>query len=112
MKALPGITAALTALSLLSCGNPDRGGAAGLPRLLDLGSKTCIPCKLMTPILDNLRKEFDGTLAVDFVEVGMGGDQHLAFAEWKIHLPDHLDDLLDRLLQPDVDEQPLIAVED
>jgi thioredoxin 1 len=49
-----------------------------LPRVLDLGSTSCLPCQLMAPILKALRKEFEGVLQVEFVEVGMGGDPALA----------------------------------
>nr|HPO10455.1 thioredoxin family protein [bacterium] len=41
----------------------------GLPRLVDLGSKQCIPCKLMAPILERLRDEYQGTLVVEFIDV-------------------------------------------
>ncbi len=44
--------------------------AEGRPKLLDLGSKACVPCKLMTPILDGLRTEFGEALDVEFVDVG------------------------------------------
>jgi thioredoxin 1 len=54
------------------------GQEKALPTFLDLGSKVCIPCKLMAPILDSLGKEFKGSLNVRFVEVGMGGDKTLA----------------------------------
>jgi thioredoxin 1 len=40
-----------------------------LPRLLDLGSKSCIPCKMMAPILEELKKEQAGKLQVDFIDV-------------------------------------------
>ena len=40
-----------------------------LPRLLDLGSDGCIPCKLMAPILEKLREEYDGRMVVDFIDV-------------------------------------------
>jgi len=43
--------------------------AAGLPRLLDLGSVSCIPCKMMAPILEELKKEYEGRLQVEFVDV-------------------------------------------
>jgi thioredoxin 1 len=43
--------------------------AAGLPRLVDLGSTTCIPCKMMAPILEELKKEYEGRLQVEFVDV-------------------------------------------
>jgi thioredoxin 1 len=42
---------------------------AGLPRLVDLGSVSCIPCKMMAPILEELKKEYAGRLRVDFIDV-------------------------------------------
>lgn len=42
---------------------------AQLPRLLDVGSTTCAPCKAMTPILDGLRSDFAGRLEVQFIDV-------------------------------------------
>jgi thioredoxin 1 len=43
--------------------------SAGLPRLLDLGSTSCIPCKMMAPILEQLKQEQAGKLQVDFIDV-------------------------------------------
>ncbi len=40
-----------------------------LPRLVDLGSDTCIPCKMMMPVLDELKKEYAGRLSVEFYDV-------------------------------------------
>ena len=40
-----------------------------LPRLLDLGSTKCIPCKMMVPVLDELKKEYKGKLKVEFIDV-------------------------------------------
>ena len=37
--------------------------------LVDLGAKTCIPCKLMAPILEELRKEYKGRAEVIFIDV-------------------------------------------
>lgn len=45
--------------------------AAGLPRLLDIGSRTCIPCKMMEPVLEELKKEYAGRMQVDFVDVAI-----------------------------------------
>jgi thioredoxin 1 len=45
------------------------GSASHLPRLVDLGADSCIPCKLMAPILVELRQEFAGRLQVDFIDV-------------------------------------------
>jgi len=41
----------------------------GIPRLVDLGADTCIPCKAMAPILVELRAEYAGRLQVDFIDV-------------------------------------------
>lgn len=43
--------------------------AAKLPRLVDLGAGKCIPCKLMAPILVELRKEYAGRMEVVFIDV-------------------------------------------
>ena len=40
-----------------------------LPQLVDLGSKTCIPCKMMEPILEELRREYEGKLDILFIDV-------------------------------------------
>lgn len=40
-----------------------------LPRLVDLGADKCIPCKMMAPILEELKTEYTGKLQVDFIDV-------------------------------------------
>jgi thioredoxin 1 len=40
-----------------------------LPKLVDLGAKTCIPCKKMAPILEELKKEYAGIFEVEFIDV-------------------------------------------
>ncbi len=40
-----------------------------LPRLVDLGAGKCIPCKMMAPILAELKKEYAGRLKVKFIDV-------------------------------------------
>ena len=40
-----------------------------IPRLLDLGATSCVPCKMMVPILDSLAKEYKGKLKVEFIDV-------------------------------------------
>ena len=42
---------------------------AALPRLVDLGADKCVPCKMMAPILDQLRVDYEGRLRVDFIDV-------------------------------------------
>ncbi len=50
---------------------PDAGEArpAGLPRLVDLGSDQCIPCKMMAPILEELQTEYGTSFAVEVIDV-------------------------------------------
>jgi thioredoxin 1 len=40
-----------------------------LPKLVDLGADKCIPCKMMAPILEELKKEYPGKLDVVFIDV-------------------------------------------
>jgi thioredoxin 1 len=50
----------------------------GLPRLVDLGAKTCIPCKKMAPILEELKKEYAGRMDVEFIDVWLKENVPLA----------------------------------
>ncbi len=45
-----------------------------LPKLIDLGAGKCIPCKMMAPILEQLKTEFAGTLEVEFIDVWKNPD--------------------------------------
>ena len=45
-----------------------------LPKLLDLGAGKCIPCKMMAPILEEMKKEYAGTLEVEFIDVWKNPD--------------------------------------
>jgi len=40
-----------------------------LPRLLDLGAGKCVPCKMMAPILDEMKETFKGFMDVEFIDV-------------------------------------------
>jgi thioredoxin 1 len=42
---------------------------SGKPSIVDFGAGKCIPCKKMKPILDSLRKEYEGRANVVFVDV-------------------------------------------
>jgi len=53
---------------------PAMASSAGLPRLVDLGAHSCIPCKKMAPILEELRSEYQGRLQVDFIDVWQNPD--------------------------------------
>lgn len=41
----------------------------GLPVMIDFGSDSCIPCKQMAPVLEELNKELQGKAVVKFVDV-------------------------------------------
>lgn len=45
------------------------GHSAALPRLVDLGADKCIPCKMMAPILEDLKATYAGKLNVEFIDV-------------------------------------------
>ena len=48
--------------------------AAALPRLVDLGADKCIPCKMMAPILEEMKTAYAGQLQVDFIDVWKNPD--------------------------------------
>lgn len=62
--AAPGAEAAAS-----SAGDAPDGSSRRLPRLIELGSDKCIPCRMMAPILDELRREYAGKLEVEFIDV-------------------------------------------
>jgi thioredoxin 1 len=55
----------------------------GLPRLVDLGKGTCIPCKKMAPILEELKREFEGTAVIEVIDLRDDAD---AATEYGIRL--------------------------
>ena len=50
-----------------------------LPQMIELGSKTCVPCQMMQPILAELRKEYKGQLEVPFWDVHEHPDKAKAY---------------------------------
>ncbi len=48
---------------------PEQPTGKGLPALIDIGAGTCIPCKLMAPILEELKKELQGKAIVQFLDL-------------------------------------------
>ena len=51
---------------------------SGIPKLMDLGSTSCIPCKQMAPVLAELKKDYAGRFDVEFVDVGLKENVPLA----------------------------------
>ncbi len=66
---------ALTAAAVTS--DPPLNNAvatAKLPMLLDLGADKCIPCRMMFPVLDELKKAYAARLNVEFIDVWKNPD--------------------------------------
>jgi len=60
--------------------DPQKSPAAEeLPKLVDLGADKCIPCKMMAPILDELKQTYAGKLEVVFIDVWKNPDQAKAY---------------------------------
>jgi thioredoxin 1 len=43
--------------------------AKSIPLMVDIGAKKCIPCKMMAPILEDLKKEYAGVFKTEFIDV-------------------------------------------
>ena len=55
----------------MAADNPlDKALASGKPVLADFGRGTCIPCKMMKPILDKLAEELKGKVHVLILDTG------------------------------------------
>ncbi len=62
---------------LLLCGvivppasaDPGKVPVKGMVTMVDLGAASCIPCKMMAPILDKLEKRYQGKAAVVFIDL-------------------------------------------
>ena len=46
----------------------------GLPRLLDLGSTSCTPCRMMVPEMETLERDYEGIVSVEFIDVNQHPD--------------------------------------
>jgi thioredoxin 1 len=73
-----GITLALLAI-IASLAGPAPGPAQaedfshvpvkGMVTMIDLGATECVPCKMMAPILEKLKKTYEGKAAIIFIDV-------------------------------------------
>ena len=69
------------ALSAASARSEERPPA--LPRLVDLGSGTCIPCRQMKPILDELGQDYADRFETVFIDIRERRDEA---ARWRIRV--------------------------
>jgi len=51
----------------------------GMVTMLDLGADSCIPCKMMAPILAKMEKKYDGKAAIIFIDVWKHREQAKRF---------------------------------
>ncbi|MGI5817038.1 MAG: thioredoxin family protein [Armatimonadota bacterium] len=52
-----------------SAGTTIEESDSGLPRFVEVGAESCVPCRMMQPILDEMRTEYDGRLEVVMADV-------------------------------------------
>ena len=64
----------VTAAENAAGNSKDSPETENLPKLVDLGADKCIPCKMMAPILEELKKEYAGTFNVEFIDVWKNPD--------------------------------------
>ncbi len=76
MKCLPLLLAALLACSPCAhaAATPDVP-VKGMATVVELGSKACIPCKMMIPVLEAIEKRYAGKAAVVFIDVWEQSEQ-------------------------------------
>ena len=65
----PAVNAIISIPALETNKNEKNSFVQSLPRLVDLGAGKCIPCKMMAPILDDIKKTYAGKLDVEFIDV-------------------------------------------
>lgn len=54
-----------------------------LPRMLDLGRGTCIPCKMMMPVLEELKTSLAGKLDVQYIDISKNPE---AAQRWEVRM--------------------------
>ncbi len=77
MNTFPTIKLSLSfvaAIMLASAGIAAPASTPKLPKLVDLGADKCIPCKMMAPILKELKTKYAGRMEVEFIDVWKNPD--------------------------------------
>ena len=57
-----------SAAELIS-GAPQEVPIPGMVTMVDIGAHSCIPCKMMTPVIEELSEVYDGRAAIAFIDV-------------------------------------------
>lgn len=58
----------MTALFAAAADSPEIP-AKGMVTMIDLGADRCIPCKMMAPILEKVKKDYEGRAFIHFYDV-------------------------------------------
>lgn len=53
----------------LLSGDPVELPVPGMPTMAEIGAKSCVPCRMMAPVIESLSKEYQGRVAVVFIDV-------------------------------------------
>lgn len=69
------LAVSLAPLSARASGADPAVPVPGQVTMVDLGAKSCIPCKMMAPILAELESEYRGRAAILFIDVRENPDQ-------------------------------------
>jgi len=64
----------------LAANEPLEVPVKGMVTMVDLGADKCIPCKMMAPILEKVRKDFEGRAAIVFLDVWKDSSHGRRFA--------------------------------
>jgi thioredoxin 1 len=49
--------------------SPEDATSEQLPRFVEVGADSCVPCKMMQPVLDELRSDYAGKLQIEFADI-------------------------------------------
>ncbi len=59
--------------------SPAAGPTPGKVTMIDLGATECIPCKMMAPIIEELKKEYAGRADIIFIDVWKNPEQAMKY---------------------------------
>lgn len=76
----PSTTSAPLSTATNEVAPPPAGVATKLPRLVDLGAEKCIPCKMMAPILAELKRDYSQHFTTDFIDIWKNPDAGKEYA--------------------------------
>jgi thioredoxin 1 len=65
----PSLNEALAQAPAKSGGAGAQAAVSGLPLMVDVGADKCIPCKMMAPTLEDLKKNYSQSVQIKFVDV-------------------------------------------